>query len=152
MTHAYFLESSGKGFGQAFLQQHTAASQKQYLDVAVMERIIVPFLFYHLAPIGYLLYLVNHKDDTLPPPALLQAAHSRPAIGNPSAVRGRNIVGRKELIRHIQILKHLLDHGRFAYLTGTHHHLDELPWLFHPVCNYLIFRSFIHTITFYSVD
>ena len=38
-----------------------------------------------------------------------------------------------------------------AELEGTHHHLNALPWLFHPICNYLIFRSFIHIITFYSV-
>ena len=120
--------------------------------MTVVKRIIVPFLFHHLAPVGYLLYLVNHKDDPLISPTCHQAAHSRPAIGNPSTVRSWNIVGRKELIRHIQILKYLLDHGRLAYLTGTHHHLDELPWLFHPICNYLIFRSFIHIITFYSVN
>ena len=120
--------------------------------MAVVKRIIVPFLFHHLAPVGYLLYLVNYKYDTLPSPTLLQTTHSRPAIGNPGTVRSRNIVGRKELVRHVQILKHLFDHSGLAYLTGAHHHLDELPWLFHSICNYLIFRSFIHIITFYSVN
>ena len=101
---------------------------------------------------GYLLYLVNYKDNTLPFPAFLQTAHSCPAIRNPSTVCSRNIIGRKKLVRNIQILKHLFNHGGLAYLTGSHHHLDELSWLFHPFRNYLIFCSSIHTITFYSVD
>ena len=86
------------------------------------------FLFWHIA---WLIPAAENKPDTA----------VRPFPG---------IVGWKELTRHIQILKNLLDHSWFTYLTGSHHHLDEFPGLFQPICNCLIFRSFVHITTFYS--
>ena len=46
------------------------------------------------------------------------------------------ILSAEKMVRHVQILKHLLDHGGFAYLTGTHHRLDEFSRLFHSFCNF----------------
>ena len=81
-----------------------------------------------------------------------QAADCCPAVRNPTCVCGRHIVGRIKLEGDIQVRQYLLDNRRFAYLTRPHYHLNKLPRLFKPILNQLIFRSFIHTHTIYSVD
>jgi len=63
----------------------------------------------------------------------------------------RNIIRRIELIRYVNILQHLSNHRGFSYLTGANNHLNKLSALYKSILNRLIFSSFIHTQTFYSV-
>ena len=50
-----------------------------------------------------------------------------------------------------QGLQVLLHNGWFTYLSGTHHHLNELSVLFYAWFNCLKYSSFKHVVTFYAV-
>lgn len=111
-----------------------------------------PIPFLRPRSIGYLLYFIYHQDGLFPSVVFFKAAHCLPAVGYPCTVRSRYIICRKQLVRNGYILQYLFYYRRFPDLTGTQHDLNELSRFFNPVFNYLIFSSFIHSITFYAVE
>ena len=50
------------------------------VNVPVIERVIVPFLLYDLAPVRNFLNLVDYKDCAFPVVAPFKASHSFPAV------------------------------------------------------------------------